>query len=181
MILLLTGISRLAILVARIGRVLLAALFLAVLAGPATADFRIESLDNDFPAEVASAVSEGKLLVIMFHQIGCPYCDKMRVRVFPDPKVIAYYSKHFVMIESNIRGNLDVVAMDGETTTETKMARKLRVRATPVFLFLDKDGKEALRLTGFLDADLFVRAGRYVVDGVYRTDQSFYRYLKEAQ
>ena len=146
----------------------------------AQTDFRIESLDNNFPEEIQVAADEGKRVVIMFHQTGCPYCDKMRVRVLPDAKVVDYYSDKFVMIESNIRGNLDVVSPDGKQTTEVKMARKLRIRATPVFLFYDKEGKEALRLTGFLDADLFVRAGQYVAEEIYKKpgNVSFYRYLK---
>jgi len=148
---------------------------------PAIAEFRIESLDNDFPGEIEAAKDDGKRLVIMFHQAGCPYCDKMRTRVFPDPKVDGYYAKNFVMIESNIKGNLDVVTPGGKEMTEAKMAKKFRIRATPVFLYFDKDGKEALRLTGFLDADLFVRAGRYVVDEVHKRPEktSFYRYLKQ--
>ncbi len=153
----------------------------AMLATPAAAEFRIESLDFNFPEEISDAASKEKLLVIMFHQAGCPYCDKMRSRVFPDPKVDSYYSKKFIMIESNIRGNLDVVTPDGAPMTERKMAKKLRVRATPVFMFFDKKGKQALRLTGFLNADLFVRAGKYVADGVHEKKVSFYRYLKGAE
>lgn len=160
----------------------LGAMLLAVglLAPGAAADFRIQSLDNDFPQEIKDAGDNGKLLVIMFHQLGCPYCDKMRTRVFPDAKVDAYYSKNFVMIESNIRGNLDVVSPGGEKLSEVDMAKKYRIRATPVFMFFDKEGTEALRLTGFLDAEMFVRAGQYVVDGVYKDPKkiSFYRYLK---
>jgi len=150
-------------------------------AAPAGAEFRIESLDNDFPGEIAAAKEDGKRLVIMFHQAGCPYCDKMRTRVFTDPKVDGYYGQNFVMIESNIKGNLDVVTPAGKQMTESKMAKTYRIRATPVFLFFDKDGKEALRLTGFLDAELFVRAARYVVDEVHKKPEkiSFYRYLKQ--
>ncbi len=164
----------------RFFRAAAAAMLVGVLAAPAGADFRIESLDNDFPGEIKSAKEEGKRLVIMFHQAGCPYCDKMRTRVFPDPKVDGYYGKNFVMIESNIKGNLDVVTPDGKQMNEVKMAKKYRIRATPVFLYFDTDGTEALRLTGFLDADLFVRAGTYVVDGIHKKPEkvSFYRYLK---
>jgi len=156
--------------------------FAALLLAPAglRAEFLIESLDNDFPQEISDAKEEGKRLVIMFHQSGCPYCDKMRTRVFPDPKVEAYFSKNFVMIESNIKGNLDVVTPDGKPMSEVKMAKKYRIRATPVFMFFDTEGAQALRLTGFLNADLFVRAGTYVVDGIYKKPEkiSFYRYLK---
>lgn len=162
-------------------RTVLAVLFSILLWSPAHAEFRIESLDGDFPQEISDAKEDGKRLVIMFHQLGCPYCDKMRDRVFPDAKVDAFYSNNFVMVESNIKGNLDIVSPDGTQMSEVKLARKYRVRATPVFLFLDADGSTALRLTGFLDADLFVRAGKYVTDGVYKTKTSFYRYLKTAK
>ena len=144
----------------------------------ARAEFRIESLDHDFVAEVADASAENKSLVIMFDQTGCPYCDKMRRRVIRNPAVDSYYSHHFVMVENNIRGALEVVSPDGKAMTQKELARRLRIRATPVFLYLDKDGKEALRLTGFLDADLFVKAGEYVTNGVYKTGTSFYRYLQ---
>jgi thioredoxin-related protein len=145
------------------------------------ADFRIESIDNDFQSEIQAAAEQGKLLVIMFHQDGCPYCDKMRARVFPDPKVDAFYSKHFVMIETDILGDLPVVTPQGEETTEKSFARKLRVRATPVFVYFDKEGNKALRLTGFMNAENFNKAGQYVLDGVYKTKTSFYRYVQSKQ
>lgn len=144
----------------------------------ARAEFVTESIDNDIPGEVAAAAEDGKRLVIMFQQTGCPYCAKMRARVFPDPKVVEFYSKHFVLIYSNIRGDLPVVAPDGKEMTEKELARKLRIRATPVLLFFDKDGGKALRVTGFLDAERFNKAGQYVLDGAYKAKMSFYRYLQ---
>lgn len=147
--------------------------------GPARAGFTVESLDNDFPAEIAAAAEEGKHLVIFFHQLYCPYCDKMRARVHPDPKVDAYFSKNFVMIESNIRGDLEVVTPGGDQTTEKGFARKIRVRGTPTFIFFDKEGTLVLRVTGYLDVERFYLAGKYVVEQVYKQDKSFYRYVQE--
>ena len=147
--------------------------------GTAWADFRIESIDNDFPSEIEAAREEGKRLIIFFHQIGCPYCDKMRTRVHPDPKIRDYFDKNFVMIESNIKGNLDVVMPDGTEGNEVGLGRKMRVRATPVFAFFDLDGKLALKTVGFLDVDRFLMAGKYVVDGVHKTKKSFFAYVKE--
>lgn len=154
-------------------------LVLVLWPGVATAEFTVESLDNDFRAEIATAAEEGKHLVIFFHQLYCPYCDKMRARVHPDPKVDAYFSKNFVMIESNIRGDLEVVTPGGKETTEKMFARKIRVRGTPTFIFYDKKGTQVLRTTGYLDVDRFYLAGKYVVDQVYKQDKSFYRYVQE--
>jgi len=143
------------------------------------AEYREESLDNDYQSEVQALAEEGKYLVLFFHQAGCPYCDKMRARVLPSPQVMNYFSDNFVMMESNIRGNLDVIMPDGTAASEVEFARKIRVRATPVFIFYDKDGTPALRTTGFLDADRFLMAGKYVVEGVHKTKKSFFRYLQE--
>jgi len=143
------------------------------------AEYREESLDNDYQSEIQALAEEGKYLVLFFHQAGCPYCDKMRARVLPSPKVMNYFTDNFVMMESNIRGNLDVIMPDGTATNEVGFAKKIRVRATPVFIFYDKDGTLALRTTGFLDADRFLMAGKYVVEGVHKTKKSFFRYLQE--
>ncbi len=144
----------------------------------ARAEFIAESIDNDIPGEVAAAAEDGKRLVIMFQQTGCPYCAKMRARVFPDPKVVEFYSKNFVLIYSNIRGDLPVVAPGGKEMTEKELARKLRVRATPVLMYFNKDGSEALKVTVFLDAERFNKAGQFVLDGTDKAKMTFYRYLQ---
>ena len=146
---------------------------------PAQAEYREVSLDNDFKSEIEIAAEDGKRLVLFFHQAGCPYCDKMRTRIHPAPEVMDYYSKHFVMMESNIKGNLEVVTPQGDTTTEIGLAKKLRVRATPVFAFYDTDGSLALRATGYMDEKLFLLAGQYVVDGGKKMGKSFYRYVQD--
>lgn len=145
----------------------------------AKAEYRQESIDNDYQGEIQTLADEDKRLVLFFHQAGCPYCDKMRARVHPAPKVMEYFSKKFVMMECNIRGNLDIVMPDGTEGTERDFAKKLRVRATPVFAFYDKDGEMALRTTGFLDEEQFLMAGKYVVEGIHKTDKSFFKYLQE--
>ena len=145
----------------------------------ASAEYREESIDNDYQSEIEALAGEGKFLVLFFKQAGCPYCDKMRARVHPSAKVMEYFTSNFIMMESDIKGNLDVVMPDGTEGTERDFAKKIRVRATPVFIFYDKDGTAALRTTGFLDSKRFYLAGKYVVEGVYKTDQSFFRYVQD--
>ena len=162
-------------------RLVLPAVFAALLlmASLGHAEYREESIDNDYQGEIEALAEEGKFLVMFFHQAGCPYCDKMRARVHPSPIVMNYFDDKFVMMESNIRGNLDIVMPDGTEGTERDFAKKLRVRATPVFIFYDQDGSQALRTTGFLDSKRFMLAGKFVAEGVHKTDKSFFRYLQE--
>lgn len=162
-------------------RLCLSALFVGLLLIPTLgqAEYREESIDNDYQSEIEALAGEGKFLVLFFHQAGCPYCDKMRARVLPNAKVMDYFSDNFVMMESNIRGNLDVVMPDGTQGSEVEFAKKVRVRATPVFIFYDKDGTQALKTIGYLDADRFLLAGKFVVEGVHKTKKSFFRYIQE--
>ncbi len=161
--------------------VLLSALFVALLFGAldVRAEYRQESIDNDYQGEIQALAEEGKNLILFFHQAGCPYCDKMRARVHPSLTVVNYFDDKFVMMESNIRGNLDIVMPDGVEGSERDFAKKVRVRATPVFIFYDQDGSQALRTTGFLDSKRFMLAGKYVAEGVHKTKKSFFRYLQE--
>ena len=156
-------------------------LILAILFGVkySSAEYREESIDRDYQSEIEALAGEKKFLVLFFNQAGCPYCDKMRARVHTAPKVMKYYTKHFIMMESDIKGNLQVVMPDGTNGTERDFAKKLRIRATPVFIFYDKDGTSALRTTGFLDSHKFYLAGKYVVEGLHNTEKSFFRYLQD--
>ena len=147
--------------------------------GPVAAAFLQETLDNDFPYEISAAADSGKNLILMFHRTGCPYCDKMRDRVFPNKTVDAYFSDKFVLLQTNMRGDLDVVTPEGEAMDEKAFARKMRVRATPVLVFFDTEGKEVLRYTGYLAPEQFILAGTYVRDKVYDQGVSFFRYLKD--
>ena len=144
------------------------------------AEFIIEPLDYDFPGEISAAADEGKNLVIMFHQNGCPYCDKMVKRVFPHPDVSSLYGEKFAMIKVNVKGDLDVITPTGETKAEKDFSSESLVRATPVFIFYAKDGKTALRLTGYQDPEMFVAAGKYISEGVFEDGTSFINYVRNA-
>ena len=155
---------------------LMLCLSLLFVAMPVSAEFLALSLDNDLAAEIEDARDEGKRLVVMFEQEACPWCLKMRERVFPESRIDKYFSSHFVMLPSDIRGDLEMVAPDGKAMTQKEFARQKRVRATPVFLFFDLEGKDVVRVTGFQDAETFLTTGRYVVDEIYKTGKSLARY-----
>lgn len=145
------------------------------------ADFIIEPLDYDIPSEVAAAAEQGKTLVVMFGQNGCPYCEKMRKRVFPHPQVVDQYGTHFVLFEINIKGDLEVIGHDGEATTEKQYAAQMRARATPLFVYYDKDGTDVLRLTGYQEPGIFMTAGRYVTSEAYKDGTSFLTFVRSGK
>lgn len=159
-----------------------AAMALGLMTAPpakAAEDLISVSLDNDLPGEIADAAEEKKRLVVMFVEDGCPWCHKMHERIFPHPKVQAYYLDKFVLIEQDIRGDLELTAPGGKTMTQKKFAQLMRVRGTPTFVFFDLDGKIAARIAGYQDPDTFVATGRYVTEGIYKSGKSLARWHME--
>ncbi|MGC8853144.1 MAG: thioredoxin family protein, partial [Hydrogenobacter sp.] len=77
--------------------------------------------------DLEDAEREGKYLFIIFHQEGCPFCDKMRKVTFQDKGVQDYFTKHFYMVEIDIRGSNEVVDVDGKKMTERQFAHKYGV------------------------------------------------------
>ncbi len=127
--------------------------------------------------DLEDAKREGKYLFLMFHQEGCPFCDKMYRITFQDPKVKEYFTKHFYMVLIDIKGANPLTTIDGKEMTEKEFSHKKRVRATPLFIFLDQDGKEILKMVGFIPAKDFLLIGRYIVEGHYKKE-SFYKFLR---
>jgi thioredoxin-related protein len=143
------------------------------------AEFLTVSLDNDLAAEIEDAAADGKRLIVMFHEEGCPWCNKMRERIFPHPKITKYFSDKFVMIEEDIKGDLELTTPEGELITQKIFARRKRVRGTPTFVFYDTDGKVAARVPGYQDVTTFIASGRYVHEKIFKTGKSLARWQME--
>jgi thioredoxin-related protein len=161
--------------------VLLFAVFVLALVGPidARAEFQIVSLDNDLAAEIEDAAADGKRVIVMFHEEGCPWCNKMRDRIFPHKKIVNYFDDKFVMIEQDIKGSLELTTPEGEAITQKVFARRMRVRGTPTFVFFDTDGKVAARIAGYQDVATFIASGRYVHEKIFKTGKSLARWQME--
>ncbi len=128
--------------------------------------------------DLQEAKEEGKFLFIMFHQEGCPFCDKMYRVTFQDKEVKEYFTKNFYMVLIDIKGANPVVDFNGEEMTEKEFAHKHRVRATPVFLFVDHEGKQIVKMVGYIPPQDWLLIGRYIVEGHYK-NKSLYKFIRE--
>ncbi len=137
---------------------------------------------GDFKADLANAKKEGKQgILLMFEQEDCPWCFRMKSTILNQSEVQDYFKKHFNIYHVDIKGDVSMVDFKGRETTEKKYAEENRVRATPVFGFIDLDGNMAFRFTGVAkDINEFLLLGRFVVEGAYKT-QSFPVYKQSAK
>ncbi len=138
---------------------------------------------GDLQEELETAKEQGKkAILIMFEMDECPFCRRMKAKVLNRDDIQDYFREHFLILTMDVEGDLEIVDFQGEATTQKEFALKqYRVRATPVFQFVDLDGKpiKKARYTGATsDADEFMLLGKYVVDEHYK-ETSFVRYKRQ--
>ena len=97
------------------------------------------------PSLEAARLSAKRLdrpLLLIFSSPGCGWCKKMDVETFTDPAVLLS-TKNFL-----------VVRLD--SSTDESAFRHYRVSETPTCLFLDAQGQETGRMSGFLSSTAFL-------------------------
>ena len=130
--------------------------------------------------DVAEAAEEGKRLMLLFHQDGCPYCNAFVERNLAQKDIEQTLKTQFDVIEFNMWGDREVVSVGGEIYTEKLFAEALGVQFTPTILFLTEQGGLSLRLNGYYDPDRFRVALRYVNNKLENTI-SFADYVSEQE
>lgn len=138
---------------------------------------------GDLREEAATAKKEGKVgLLIMFDNAECPWCRKMKATVLNQDFVQDYYRKYFRAIEVDTEGSNPIINFDGKEMMEKDYTLKVhRVRATPVFLFLDLEGKKTTRYTGAVSSvEEFMWLGEFVAKGHYKTT-NFSKFKRQRQ
>jgi thioredoxin-related protein len=116
----------------------------------------------EFEEDVAEAAAAGRRVMLYFHQDGCPYCARLVEENFTDPELKAFIIENFDGITLNMWGDRPVVSVAGQEFTEKSFAAALQVQYTPTLIFLDENGKVALRLNGYYPPQDFRAALDYV-------------------
>lgn len=141
----------------------------------------------DLNEDLAEAKSQGKHLVIIWEQRGCPYCKKTHEINFRIPRIADYVKDNFFVLQLNMWGDREVTDFDGEVLSEKDFARKNRVLFTPTFQFFADNPEEAVgkpawraeihRMPGFFWPFHFYFQFRYVKENGYIEQPSFQRWL----
>jgi len=135
---------------------------------------------GNYQEELENARAQKKKGIMIFFEMDeCPFCHYMKTNVLNQPEVQEYYRKNFLLFTVDIEGDVEISNLQGKKMREKDFAfREHRVRATPVIMFFDLEGKPVYRHTGRTSGVAeFMWMGEYVADGVYEK-QSFVRYKK---
>ncbi|MEJ2693935.1 MAG: thioredoxin fold domain-containing protein [Candidatus Thiodiazotropha sp.] len=134
----------------------------------------------DLQEDVREAAAEGKRVMLFFYQDGCPYCAKLLNENFAIREIVDKTQSGFQVIAINLWGDNEVVGLDGESTSEKRLAERLKVAYTPTLLFLDESGRTVLRVNGYYPPHKFSTALDYVSTR-QETRQSFREFLADRQ
>ena len=127
--------------------------------------------------DVAEAAKQGKRVMLYFGQDGCPYCKQLMEVNFRQAAIAAKAQNNLVALAINIWGDREVIWTDGETTSEKRLAARLKVQFTPTLLFLDEQGGVALRMNGYYPPHEFDAALDYVASRMEKK-VAFAEYLR---
>jgi thioredoxin-related protein len=116
----------------------------------------------DIREDIGEATADGKRVLLYFYQDGCPYCAKLLQDNWGQRHITEKTRQHFDVIAINMWGDREVVTLDGTTMTEKQFANRRKVMFTPTLLFLDEQGKDALRINGYYAPGKFEAALDYV-------------------
>lgn len=136
--------------------------------------------------DLSSAAAEGRGLLVLFEQAGCPYCRELHAVNFARPEITGYLTRHFDTVQLDLWGARAVVDFDGEELEERALAAKWGVNFTPTTILFPAANAgaaraseaEAFRLPGYLKPFHYLSALEYVATGAHR-DQPFQRFLQD--
>ncbi len=113
------------------------------------------------------AQKEQRPIFVYFGRYGCGYCDKTNKVGFADPQVKAAYSQHYVLVYVNSESMDRLTLPTGERITEMQLGERMNTLGTPVFFFLQPDGKQILKAYGYQDPAKLLEMDHYVQEGQY--------------
>lgn len=147
-------------------------------------DFFLDSF-LEMGADLEEAAAEGKGLIVIFEQRGCPYCRELHNVNFERSEIVNYISENFLVVQLNLWGDREVLDFDGEALSEKDLASKWFVNFTPTTVLIPPEavGAQSVReataflMPGYFKPFHYVSSLEYVMSGEYK-NLGFQRFLQ---
>ena len=124
---------------------------------------------GDLTEELEIAREQGKQGIFVFFEMDeCPFCHRMKQTVLNQPDVQEFFATRFHSLAMDIEGDIEIVDFAGTDMTQKEFARQNRVRATPLLVFYDLQGKQLFKYVGAPSGKQeFIWMGEFIADKVY--------------
>ena len=135
----------------------------------------------DLQESLEEAMQQNKKgLILYFGRKDCAYCKAQLETNWGQQDIIQYTQQHYNVVAIDADGQKNVTDFDGQIYSERKFAARMKTDFTPAILFYEKQGKLALKLSGYRPPYQFRAALEYVADAHYNKE-SFQSYLTRAE
>ena len=121
----------------------------------------------------------GKPLAVFFEQKDCPNCDTLHKQILPDASIRKILQSYDAVQLDMWSAKVAVITPTGQHTTARDWAKALDIKFAPSIVIFNEKGEEIIRSEAFFK--VFHTAGimSYVLEGAYRKQPSFQRYLSD--
>ena len=123
------------------------------------------------------AQQQNRYVFLYFGRYGCGYCEKTNIETFSDKALQDLYIKNYVLVYIDAESGERLTLPDGEMITEADLGLRLNVFATPMFVYLEPNGKVVFKAPGYKTVQEFKQFDDYIQGKHYQT-KSINEFLK---
>ncbi len=116
-------------------------------------------------------------LLVLFETDHCPQCTEFQRDVWPREELQPLLDR-FDLVRLGRDAETRLITPDGQKLTAKAWAAQLGIDYTPAVVMFDEQGQEAFRISAYLRPFHYAAALRYVVDGAWREQPNFQRYIE---
>ena len=116
---------------------------------------------------------------LYFGRYGCGWCDLTNRQAFAVDNVRRAFTDHYVLVYVDAESGRRLTLPSGERITEMELGVRFNAFATPLFAFLEPDGRVIFKIAGIQTADDLLRYDRFVHSGIYRT-KDFQQFVSDS-
>lgn len=146
-------------------------------AGPSSHELNKEDFFKGPPYDLTRQPGS-RPLAVFFEQKDCPNCDSLHRQVLPDAAT-RNVIKQFDSVQLDMWSKTPLVTPDGAKTTAREWAKKLDIKYAPSIVLFNDKGEEIIRSEAFFKVFHTQGIFAYVLEGAYKTQPSFQRYLSD--
>ena len=129
--------------------------WLALGSAPAVAESRLPPPRN-LAEDAASNALEGRVLLVLFSQHGCPWCERVRREFLIPIQRNETYRSRLAFRQIDVDRTTGLIDFGGGVTTHAAFARTIGVRLYPTVMFFGPGGERlAEPLLGFNGSDFY--------------------------
>lgn len=120
--------------------------------------------------------AKSRPFAVFFEQKDCPNCAELHSKVLVDQETRGVM-RNLDVVQLDMWSTTPLITPQGKRKTAREWAKALDVKYAPTIVLFNEQGQEIIRSEAFFKVFHTQGILRYVVEGAYKTEPNFQRYL----